>query len=166
MKKAILILVLAVAQLCCAQYVDVTPAGVSGAAEFKTATNMHAETKEYLIRKYSPHAIVSTTNYLRVSGFTPNAVIAKKGMFKEAFHVRYTIVFEFTDTTVKVYFSDVGFQIARRITVEPRLTFQGRDTFAVFYTDGRVKSDTTKINIEMFFDSLLNQLNRELYAGR
>lgn len=164
MKKAILFFVLLVAQICCAQYVEATPNGIEGVAQFKTTENMHAATLDYLKRNYSGETVTSTNNYIRVEGLTKSAVVAKKGMFKESFDAYYSVVFEFTDTTVRIYFTDVDFKIGRYMSVEPRLTFQGGETFAVFDKKGEVKSATTKLNVEMFFNNIVNKLKREIYA--
>lgn len=163
MKKFFLIMLLA--QVCCAQYIDVTPDGLQGYAEFKTDGNAHAATLDYLTRNHRPEAIKGSTvgNWLQLDCYADAAVTAKGGIFKEPFNVRYSIFFEFSDTTVKVYFKDVEFRQTRRTNVEYQLAYQGGGIFAIYDKAGKLKSAQTKLSIEMFFNNQINRLKSDLW---
>lgn len=166
MKKLIILAVLAVSQLCCAQYVEVTPEGLTGTAEFKTAKNMYAETLEYITRNYSADAIEGAIDgkYLRIACYTEAGVQAKGGIFREPFDAYYSTVFEFADNSVKIYYINVRFAQTNRTAVTYAITYQGGETFAIYDKKGELKGKDTKLSIDMLFNNNISKFKRALYG--
>lgn len=179
MKKLLIFGALIIAFATNAQKVTVTTTGIKSESDVtkdyvvidapnKTAADLYNNILKYIQKTYkNPDAVLKgkvENDYFRFETYKPSAVLAKAGMSKAVFSVKFVTQIDFKDGKAKVTFNNIEYIGPSESAIPLHLHYQGGafDGYVIYNKKGEVKDQSAKTQIEDYFNGQILELSNAL----